>query len=510
MTDDHRYSLSAPTKQLLQSLDKPLEVSLLLDGPMNASFVRLSEATERLVEEMDEYGDIVRPASMPEPERLGLSPMVIHERAKDGQTVQTRLYPYAVLRYNGRTSVVSLLVNERGRSGEENINRSIEQLEFAFAQSIATLRRTEVTRIAFLEGHGELPEQNVMDVEKELSRFFQVDRGTLTSADNELDAYAAVIIADPQEPFSEQDKYILDQYIMHGGRVLWAVNGVRFSGDYLATEGATPVIPQDLHLGDMLFRYGVRIEPALVQDLQCLPIPVDVSDDPLTPNFQPLPWTYAPLLLTAQSSPVTAKLGQVSATFCSPVSMVGGEDSIRKTVLLATSTRSALTPTPAEVELSDMHPDMSRFVYQYVPVAVQISGVFPSLFAHQMVPEKVQTTRSKRSQSEPTGQIVIGSGAIIRNEWQQGQPLPCGFDRYTQMQFANRDFIVNCVLALTNDEALIALRQKSVTLRLLNNDKAQADKPLIQATTTLLPLLLLALVAAVYIPLRKHQYNYTT
>ena len=504
LTDDKRYSLSEPTKELLRSLDGPLEVEILLEGKkMNPSFKNLREATVRTVDKMGNYAKVKRLKAS----EYDLPATVIHERAKDGQTVQTRLYPYAVVRYDGKAQVVPLLVNERGKSGEENVNRSMERLEFAFAEAVSALKRPDKQKIAFLEGHGELPEENVVDVEMQLANMYQVDRGSLTGEDGMLDDYAAVIVADPQAPFSNADKYLIDQYVMRGGRVLWLLDGVRFSDDYLQTEGMTPAIPLDLGLQDLLFRYGVRVEPALVQDMQCLPIPVDVSEDPSTPNFQPLPWTYAPLLLTSEESVVSQGLGQVSAMFCSPVSAVGGSDEIRKEVLLTTSTHSALTTTPAKVDLSDLNPDAAAFRYQHVPVGVSLEGVFPSLFAHQMAPEGLTGLQDKRAQSEPTKQIVVGTGSVIRNEYQQGQPLPCGFDRYTQMQFANRDFIVNSVLYLTDEEALLPLRLKSLPLRLLNDKTARENRLTVQILTTVVPLLLLALVAAIYIPIRKHKYS---
>lgn len=513
LTDDKRYSLSVPTKQLLKELDHPVEVTVLLDGRLNASFMRLRNATTQMLDEFRIYGDVDYEIINPEEDNTlknqlqVLHPTVIHERANDGQTVQTTIYPFALIRYNGRTSVVPLLQNNQRLSGEENINRSVEQLEFAFAEAIATIRQTDVPRVAFLEGHGELQEENVMDIEQQLAVYFQVDRGSLDGTDGVLDDYKVVVIADPSIRFSEQDKYLLDQYLMRGGRILWAVNGVKFSGDYLEKEGFTPIIPLDLNLQDMLFRYGVRIEPALVQDMQCLPIPVDVSQDPANPNFQPLPWTYAPLLLTSGASPVTAGLGQVSATFCSPVSVVGEDESIRKDILLATSSHSALTGTPAEVDLGDLQQDAQKFAYQFVPIAIQLEGEFPSLFAHRMMPDSVRGNITKRATSCYTKQIVIGCGSVLRNETQQGQTLPCGFDRYTQMQFANRDFIINAILYLADDEGLINLRKKTVTMRLLNDRKARENRTQLQVLTILLPLLILALVAAVYLPLRKYKYT---
>jgi ABC-2 type transport system permease protein len=178
----------------------------------------------------------------------------------------------------------------------------VENLEYTLMEAIHELTRRETPRVAFIEGHQELPEPNVADMVEMLKHHFQVDRGRIGQDPEELLAYRALIIADPQTPFTEEDKYCLDQYLMHGGRILWVLNGVQFSDKVLSESGFTPVIPLDLHLSDMLFRYGIRIQPALLQDVQCLPIPVNVSQDPQQTNLQPMPWYYAPLLLTSQES----------------------------------------------------------------------------------------------------------------------------------------------------------------------------------------------------------------
>ncbi|MBP3575097.1 MAG: gliding motility-associated ABC transporter substrate-binding protein GldG, partial [Paludibacteraceae bacterium] len=469
MTNDRRYSIAPTTRALIQSLDAPLQVTILLDGELNAGFQRLQRATIEMVEELEAIGywqlGIEYRVSAEEVPK-GLSPTVIHERTHKGQTAQTTVYPYALITYKGKTAVVELLRNNRGLSGEENLNHSIENLEFAFVEAIHSLARESVEKIAFLEGHGELSEAEVFDLSQALSHYYQIDRGTLGNETGVLDEYRAVIIADPQLPFSEKDKYILDQYLMQGGRILWVVNGVRFSEQTLSENGMTPVIPLELNISDMLFRYGVRINPALVQDLQCLPMPVDVSDNPQQPNWQPMPWTYAPLLLTSQASPITRNIMQVSATMASCIDFVGGEDGLQKTTLLATSSNSKLTGTPATVDLSLFNGTESEFQYAFVPVAASIEGVFLSLYAHLLPPEDLQLHAPLRKTSEPTKQIVVAAGSTIRNEWQQGQPLPLGYDRYTQTQFGNRDFMVNAVLYLTDDTGWMALRQKQITLRL--------------------------------------------
>ena len=510
MTDDKRYSISAPTKALLQDLDAPLTITLLLDGEMNAGFLRLQKATQELVEELGVYA-AKGYQLLGAPEQLttngygNLEPTIVHERTHKGQTAQTIIYPYAIVQYHDRSQVVTLLKNQRGLSGEENLNHSIENLEFAFAEAIRSLTQDTIEKIAFLEGHGELDEHDVYDLTQQLAKYYQIDRGTLGTVSGVLDDYKAVIIADPQMPFSETDKYILDQYIMQGGRILWVVNGVRFSDDYLASEGYTPIIALDLNINDMLFRYGVRINHALVQDLQCLPVPVDVSHDPNQPNWQPMPWTFAPLLLTSQVSPITRNVAQVTATMASAIDIVGEDDGIRKEVLLATSSASRLTSAPAKVDLS-MGSDSEGFNQAFVPVAVSLEGAFPSIYAHLLPPEEVTLTTPLLRESKPTRQIVVAAGSTIRNDWQQGQPLPLGYDRYTQMQFGNRDFMVNAVLHLTDDQGWLQLRQKEFTLRLINDQRARQTRIAAQVISIVIPLALLAIVGGAMLILRRKRY----
>lgn len=322
-----------------------------------------------------------------------------------------------------------------------------------------------------------------------------------------LDDYRAILILAPQTPFSDQERFIIDQYLMRGGSILWAIDGIRLSEEVLQQEGFTPIIPLDLGLSEMFFRYGIRINPALVQDIQCLPIPVNVSSDPEQPNLQPMPWTYAPLLLTSQGSPITRNMGQVMSTFVSPIEAVGGEDGIEKRVLLATSTASCLTATPGKVDLNDMNPNIEQFKYQYIPIAVSLEGVFPSAYAHRMMPDGIASDEKIRKQSTPTRQIVIASGSIVINETQKGQILPMGYDRYSGMQFSNRDLLVNSLLWLTDVEGLIGLRNKEITLRLLNDQRAHQKRTQVQLISTISPIAILALVGGVVIIIRKRKYQ---
>ena len=517
MTDDKHYSLSEASKNLLRRTDAPIEVTLLLNGDLNAGFRRLQRAANETLEEMDVYGDVrctMYDVQSHAADSLGLNPIIIHEREQNGKTAQTTVYPYALMQYKNRRAVVTLLKNTRGLSGEENLNASIEQLEFAFMEALHMLTQNETPRVVILEGHGEPDEAHTYDLMSVLSKYFQVDRGAIMANGDStkvnvhiLDGYKAVIIMDPQTAFSDEERFIIDQYIMRGGTVLWALNGVQFSNQVLQQEGFTPIIPLELGLTELLFRYGIRVNPALVQDIQCLPIPVNVSSDPQQPNLQPMPWTYAPLLLTSEGSPITRGLGQVMSTFVSPLDAVGGEDGIEKRILLATSTASRITASPGEVDLNDLNPDMTAFVYQYVPVAVSLEGVFASAYAHRMMPEGIETDEPIRKTGVRTRQVVIAGGSMLLNETQRNQVLPMGYDRYSGMQFSNRDFAANAVLWLTDSEGLIRLREKSVALRLLNDRRAHQERLKVQLVSTICPVAVLLIIGCLVWIIRKWKYE---
>jgi ABC-2 type transport system permease protein len=236
-------------------------------------------------------------------------------------------------------------------------------------------------------------------------------------------------------------------------------------------------------------------------------VPVDVSQDESQPNWQPMPWTYAPLLLTSQVSPITRNVAQVRATMASAVDMVGGEDGLKKEVLLATSSASKLTGVPAKVDLSLGVDDEQSFAHAFIPVAVSVEGSFPSLFAHQMPPAELELHAPLLKQSQTTKQIVVAAGSTIRNHWQQGNPLPLGYDRYTQMQMGNRDFMVNAVLYLADDQGWMQLRQKTFTLRLINDQRARHSRVQAQVVSIVIPLAMLGLVGGIVMFVRRKKYE---
>ena len=523
LTSDKRHSVSQPTKQLMAGLNEEVEVTIYLDGEMNSGFLRLKRSVAELLDELSIYApegitySFTNPTSLPQEEQKqlmqlfaenGISPTTIYERNRDGKSVQRLLFPWLKISYGDKQQWVSLLKNIKGNSGEENLNISIESLEFQLTDAIRLLTQKEIQKIAFIEGHGELSDYNTWDISLALSRYFQIDRGVLGTDASVLDDYKAIIIAAPTQPFSENDKYIIDQYIMRGGRVLWLIDGVRLDENSLSTTGMSPTIPMDVNLTDMLFRYGVRVNPMIVQDQQCLLVPVNVASEGEPAHFEPMPWYFAPLLLTSPNHPVSRNLPQVTGTFVSCLDMVGENENLRRDVLLATSNATHIISAPAAINVEEIELTPDYFNLAYVPVAVALDGVFPSLFAHRLMPQNITNAPAKLKESVPTKQIVMASGSFISNDIQDGQPLPVGYDRYTQTQFGNRDFFVNALLYLTDDQGWINLRNKQLKIRLINKNIATNARLPLQLINVGMPLLLLAIFGVVFLWMRRRVYRH--
>lgn len=523
LTSDKRHSVSQPTKQLMAGLNEEVEVTIYLDGEMNSGFLRLKRSVAELLDELSIYApeginySFTNPTSLPQEEQKrlmqlfaenGISPTTIYERNRDGKSVQRLLFPWLRISYGDKQQWVSLLKNIKGNSGEENLNISIESLEFQLTDAIRLLTQKEIQKIAFIEGHGELSDYNTWDISLALSRYFQIDRGVLGTDASVLDDYKAIIIAAPTQPFSENDKYIIDQYIMRGGRVLWLIDGVRLDENSLSTTGMSPTIPMDVNLTDMLFRYGVRVNPMIVQDQQCLLVPVNVASEGEPAHFEPMPWYFAPLLLTSPNHPVSRNLPQVTGTFVSCLDMVGENENLRRDVLLATSNATHIISAPAAINVEEIELTPDYFNLAYVPVAVALDGVFPSLFAHRLMPQNITNAPAKLKESVPTKQIVMASGSFISNDIQDGQPLPVGYDRYTQTQFGNRDFFINALLYLTDDQGWINLRNKQLKIRLINKNIATNARLPLQLVNVGMPLLLLAIFGVVFLWMRRRVYRH--
>ncbi|MBP5307129.1 MAG: gliding motility-associated ABC transporter substrate-binding protein GldG [Paludibacteraceae bacterium] len=521
LTDDGRYSLSDNTKQLLSSLTAKPRVTVYLDGDLNPGFLRLKKGTQELLEEMKVYAaegldyEFVNPAAASDAdqrnqqflalERKGLRGVSVFDKDEEGKAIRKVVFPWAQLVYRGDTVNVSLLEQDRSLSGNENLNNSIENLEFAFIDPLRIATQTKVEKIAFIEGHGEYPAPYVYDASRSLARYFQVDRGVLADDPHVLDAYRAIVIAGPQSAYSESDKFIIDQYIMRGGRVLWLIDGIRMAFDSLSTTGTSPAIPLDVNLSDQLFRYGVRILPVVLEDMQCIRVPVNVAEPGQPSKYEAMPFYYSPLLLASPESPVTKGINQVQATFASGLDInVSDNPQIAKSVLLVTSNASHAVQTPVRINMNDMYAMDSKtyFTQHYLPVAASLEGVFPSVFANRMVPDGVRTSGKPLQSSVRTRMVVVANSNIIRNDV-TGDPahpqfVEMGFDRYTNVLYGNRDFIVNAVLYLTDDEGWLNLRSREVPLRMLNKVEVLKGKRFWQVLNVLVPVLLLLLFAFLY------------
>jgi gliding-associated putative ABC transporter substrate-binding component GldG len=528
LTSDKRYSLSANTKTLMKSLKDPVQINIYLDGDLNTGFLRLKHATTEFLDEFKVYAGkniqykLIDPTKATSAEarnsyyealeKRGMRATMVYEKDDDGKAVKKIVFPWAEVITHTDTLIVSLLTNIPGNSGEENLNASIESLEYQLTDAIRVLNTKETRKIAFLEGNDELSEAEVYDASTALSRYFQVDRGALGNDPTALNPYKVVIIAKPRKPFSEQEKFILDQYIMQGGRVLWLVDGSKVDNDNLSQTGQAAIMPLDVNLNDQLFCYGIRINPDIVQDVQCASMPINVARQGDEPQFKPMPWFYEPLLIPSPYHVATRNLPAVSANFTSSIDVVGDNSQVKKEPLLVTSNASHVLAPPSIVDLKQLPDPQDRnyFNLQNIPVGAILEGVFTSVFANRMVPQGIEQKIEIKRNSKATRMIVIANGDVIRNEVRGTGPgmqiVPLGFDSYMNRQFGNKDFIVNAVLYLSDDDGWLELRSRVVKLRLLNHLATSAGRTTWQTINLGAPLLLLALFAAVFFLFRRRRY----
>lgn len=533
LTSEKRYSISDNTKKLLRNLDEEITIKVYLDGDLNSSFYQLKKSVKDILEEFKAYDkhrkltyEFINPSEgknnkerneyYAQLESRGLKPIVVHDTDSEGEMIQKVMFPWAEFSMARDTSfLVNLLKNIPGYGGEENINASIESLEFELTDALRVITAKEIMKIAFIEGHGELPEQNVFDITNSFSRYYQIDRGVLGSDASVLDGYKAIIIAGPQEKYSESDKFIIDQYVMKGGKVLWLVDGVsHINMDSLQIRSSAIALPKDINLNDILFRYGVRINANLVQDLQCAYIPVNLAPIGEKANYKPAPWYYSPLLLTSPYHPITKNLTPVKAEFASSIDLVNNESKIQKTVILATSSSSNSMQAPIVVNVNMVNEKQvaENFVMPNQPVAVSLEGCFPSIFANRMVPKDIEYFSGNIIQeSKPTKMVVCSSSSLIRNQTmgvgENMVAVPLGYDRYMNQQFGNKDFILNAVNFLTDDEGWMNLRTRELKIRLLNKKQITTHKTFWKMVNVVGPLVVLMIFGVVFLVVRSRKYK---
>lgn len=528
LTEDHRFTLSDPTKAILSGLRNDIYIQVWLDGEMPVQFKKLKRSVKDMLDEfMISSGrrvgyEFINPSEGKDAKERnnryeslissGLIPVNIQANDAEGGEIQKIIFPGMTINYNGVEIPVNFLRNNQALSPEQNLLNSMEGLEYEIIQTISTITSDSVYKIAFIEGHNEIPEIETADITLSLAKYFTIDRGVIGGRLGILDKYAAIVVAGPESPFDEKDKLVIDQYIMNGGKVLWLFEEVSVSEDSLAA-GETIALYRPLNIEDQLFRYGVRINPALVQDLECMLKPFNVISGGSKQQVVPVPWLYYPLLIPSSTHPVTRNLNRILGRYVNYIDTVGRDPEISKSILLTTSATARTINPPFLITLQEARetPDEKQFSKSSLPVAVMLSGKFRSAFANRIIPGLTDNNSFRiKEVSENSRMIVVADCDIIRNEVRrvggEVSPLPLGQDRYTMQTFGNKDFLVNCLNSLVDDNGLLELRSRELKLRLLDRSVIKKNKSLIQIINMSLPVLVVIIAGFIYGILRKRMY----
>ena len=523
LTSERRYTLSEPVKEMLRGLDDRVSVTVLLDGDMPAGFRRLAVGAEDMLNAfrraapgnvsfrferpgvgLDDSSRLILYDSL---QRLGVNPTNVKAQTKKGESAeQTLVFPGAVVRYKGREVGVDFLQGV-GSAGLDALNRSEALMEYRLAEAVRKVMHDTVPLVGYLAGNGEPLDLRVYDlIERTLRpnyafRILPIDSVTAIPS-----AFRALCVVKPMTPFTEEQKFKIDQYVMNGGRVVWLLDRLYAGLDSLErSEGRFIAFDLGLNLDDLLFKYGVRLNPDLVQDLQNDGIPSVVGKVGDKPQIQVLPWPYHPLLRDPVGHPVTKNLDYVVAQFPHSIDTVKSPG-IRKTVLLTTSPNSRILQTPARVEWNSIskEEDLREFDRGPLPVAVLLEGGFQSLYANRVSKALADSMAAAGSPFLPAARIenrmaVVGDGDIALNPVsQQDGPLSMGMNGYTRQAYANRDFLLNLLSHMTDDSGILEARGKDFTLRLLDPEKVEKEKAFWQVFNIAAPVLAVLLFLAAF------------
>jgi len=537
LTSEKRYTLSETSKDLLEGMDDVVYLKVYLDGELPAGFRRLRDRTREMLDEFRAYSnnnieyEFINPNNQPDEKSRndlyrqlatqGLMPTNIQIKSEDG-VEQKLIFPGAIMTYHGEETALQLLKSQMGAAPEQMLNSSTEDLEYEITNAIRKLTTVRVESVGFVQGHGELTSRQVADMAKSLSEYYRLERVTIngklnslvTRADGDSGAvifpkYKAIVIAKPDSAFSEEDKFMIDQYIMYGGRVLWLIDPVMASMDSLRYAPSTLAIPQSTNLEDMLFKYGVRVNTDLLQDARCAPIPGPSGYVGEQLQWALQPWVFFPIVIPKSEHPIVRNLNGIRLEFVSSLDTVGSKD-IKKTVLLSTSdkTRALRTPTQISLEVMVQEPKPEQFNKRHLPVAVLLEGKFESVFKNRLT-TMIKESRDVqfREDGKRTKMIVVSDGDIMRNHINpDGTYLPCGFDQYTSQQFGNKTFLLNAINYLCDDMSLTSIRSRALEIRLLDRKKAEAERTKWQIINVAIPIVLIILFGFINAYFRKKRY----
>lgn len=531
LTGEKRYTLSASTKKILSGLQEPVGITLFLEGDMPAGFRKLAGSSDELLQQFKEVGggniyynfekpgaglnDSLKAVFIDSLHRLGLNPINVKARLKEGEgQEQQYIYPGALLTYRDRVLAVDLLQGQSAVNGIESLNKAEALLEYKFGAAIRDITRDTMPAIAYLAGNGEPLGYNVYDLQSTLHANYNFRILPIDTVASIPLLFNTLLIVKPTRPFTDEQKLKIDQYIMNGGRVVWLIDPVYAEYDSLQrSQNEFIAFDRGLNLEDQLFKYGVRLNLDLVQDLTCDQLPSVIGSVGNKPQIELLPWPYFPLLTNTSGHPVSKNLDYVVSQFPGSIDTVRAAG-IRKTVLLATSEASKILASPAKVSWAFVRTeeDAATFTKSHVPVALLLEGKFSSLFTNRIAAAWQDSLAAHgqpfRSLGTENKMIVVADGDVALNAVsEKNGPLPMGKNLYTGYQYANKEFLLNCIDYLTDNSGIMETRSKDYTLRLFDKKKLEEKKLQWQVINIVLPIVAIILFTVVYQQVRKRKYQ---
>ena len=522
LTKDKRYTLSQSALNTVNGVDSPVIVDVFLEGEFPSEFRRLRNETQQLLEEFALYNsnitfnfinpledEATRDSNIQQLVQRGMQPLQLSVN-ESGKSSQELIFPWALASYNDQTVLIPLIKNKIGSNQQELVTNSIQNLEYAFADGFKKLVSQKEKKIAILKGNGELSDIYIADFLKTIKEHYFLAPFTLDSvASNPLGTlknikeYDLIIVAKPTLAFSEEEKQVLDQYTMNGGKSLWLTESIVMDKDSLYNDsGKAVAIIRDLNMNDFFFKYGVRVNPVIVNDLYSAPITLAIGEGS-DAQFQPLQWPYSPLAAGNPDHSITSNLNLVKFDFASQIDTL--KNSVKKTILLQTSSLTKLDGVPKEISLDivTQEPDPSTFTKGPQNLALLLEGEFTSVYNNRIKPFNQLDIKDK---STPTKMIIIADGDVIKNDVVKSKPQELGFDRWTGRSFGNKEFLLNAVNYLLNDDGLINIRSKEIQIAFLDTQKVEDEKSKWQFINIALPLLLLGVFGFAFNYFRKKKY----
>ena len=534
LTGDRRFSLTSPTKRQLTDLKDVIFVRCLMGGKLPAGVKRLQTETRKMLEEYKNINSNLdfkfedpsvggsndeRKKQFEEYKNAGLVPMrlrIVDDKEKSEQYI----FPYCEFNYGSKKVIVKLLENEvPGMNPEMALNNSIALLEYKFSNAIQKLQSNEKPNIVFLKGHNELMPEETADLEQNLRAFYDVGRLDLDSivgipVGDPHTSVDILIIAKPKTAFSEKHKFQIDQYIMGGGKIIWLID--RLNADLSGMQQKGEMLPQDypLNIEDQLFKYGCRIQPNIVLDLQCAQIPMNVGAVGSAVQMELFKWWYYPVVAPSSPHPIVKSLDRVWLQFPSSLDTIKTKSDVKKTVILSSSkySRVQFTPTKLNFEILRYPAEPDKFNKGNQPLAMILEGQFNSLYENRVTSEQLAVLEKLGMAYTPlsknTKMLIVGDGDVARNEFDTNKGmLPLGFNKFERYRYANKDFLLNAVEYMLDDKGIIEARGKDIKLRLMDGEKAKADANFYRIINILLPLLLVGLFGAFFLWRRKKRYG---